>query len=199
MEGYTYCMVDPQVWEDINNCRDPKGDRTLGKIDLSEVPGPIRTALWDQVQDLAGQPMSNYLMTQLRKAIAATDSRLRYWIRCDPADPKRFPEGDAPSMSVPSWERRALQRVEPVPVDGCSGTVTLDALIATDGRVAEAHVAEGPEPLHDAALQAARQWTFRTYAEAGHPFEVQTQLRLEFPAASTVQLYRVALPCSSTV
>jgi hypothetical protein len=208
--NYNYRMVDPQVWEDINNCRDPKGDRTLGRIDLSEVPEPIRTTLWDRVKDLAGQPMSNCLMTQLRTAQRASDPQLRYWMRHDPADPKtwllsfhvgspfpppqgnakrwrRFPEGDAPRLSVPYWEPRAIQRVEPEPVPGCSGTVTLDVLIGTDGHVAEAYVDEGPEPLREAALHAARQWTFRTYAEAGHAFEVQTRLRLEFPAVPTEQ------------
>lgn len=205
-------MVDPKVWEAIDNCRDPWGGTT--KIDVGDVPEPLRTELWSKVKDFDGQPMSNYLRTQIEKAMKAVDPAFQRWIRRDPADPAQFlvsftvgspfpipqpkqpsrawpqfPEGESPRLFAPNWDRFAKTKAAPAAVAGCSGTVVLNVLIAPDGHVAEAQVAEGPEALREPALEAARQWTFRTVSTAGHALEVQTELRLEFPAlADAVQV-----------
>ena len=44
-----------------------------------------------------------------------------------------------------------------------SGTVTLHATIGTDGRIAALKVTSGPDELHQAALNAVKQWTYRPY------------------------------------
>jgi len=167
-------------------------------------PEPLRTELWDRVKEFAGQPMCNYVQTHMGTAMKAADERLRWWLRRDPEDPTswlvsfhvgnpfppprggkrwhQFPEGDSPRLMAPGWERFATHRVEPRPVAACEGQVDVQVLIATDGRVADTYVEEGQMALQEAAIEAARQWTFRTYSQADHAFEVQTMLRFEFGA-----------------
>ena len=50
----------------------------MGTPDVSDLPEPLRTDLWDKVKDFAGQPMSNWLQTQIRKTMKAADDRTRF-------------------------------------------------------------------------------------------------------------------------
>lgn len=61
-----------------------------------------------------------------------------------------------------------------------SGTVTLHATIGTDGRIAALQVTSGPNELHQAALNAVRQWTYRPYELNNRPVEVETTINVAF-------------------
>jgi peptidyl-prolyl cis-trans isomerase A (cyclophilin A) len=61
-----------------------------------------------------------------------------------------------------------------------SGTVVLQALIGTDGRVKELSVISGPEALQAAALSAVRNWEYKPYQINGEPVEVGTTINLIF-------------------
>lgn len=76
-------------------------------------------------------------------------------------------------------------KVDPVyPADALqhniSGTVTLHATIGTDGRIAALQVMSGPNELHQAALNAVRQWTYRPYELNNRPVEVETTINVAF-------------------
>jgi periplasmic protein TonB len=61
-----------------------------------------------------------------------------------------------------------------------AGAVQIQVTISEDGRVIEASVIAGHPLLRDAALQAARQWTFKPTELSGVPVKVQGVLTFNF-------------------
>jgi TonB family protein len=61
-----------------------------------------------------------------------------------------------------------------------SGTVALQATIGSDGHVAALRIISGPAELHQAALDAVRQWTYQPYLLNGQPIEVETTINVAF-------------------
>ncbi|MBP6820183.1 MAG: energy transducer TonB [Acidobacteria bacterium] len=61
-----------------------------------------------------------------------------------------------------------------------SGAVQVQVTISEDGRVIDAQVVSGHPLLRDAALQAARQWTFKPTELSGVPVKVQGVLTFNF-------------------
>ena len=59
-------------------------------------------------------------------------------------------------------------------------TVRVQALIGTDGKVKNATVLSGPQPLHAAALENARQRQYQPTIVGGKPVEVETEISIEF-------------------
>ena len=60
------------------------------------------------------------------------------------------------------------------------GTVRVQALIGTDGRVKDATVLSGPQPLQAAALENARQRLYQPTIVGGKPVVVETEILIEF-------------------
>ena len=60
------------------------------------------------------------------------------------------------------------------------GTVRVQALIGTDGKVKNATVLSGPQPLQAAALENARQRQYQPTLVGGKPVEVETEIIIEF-------------------
>jgi len=78
-----------------------------------------------------------------------------------------------------------VSRVEPVyPVMAqqmhVSGTVELEALIGTDGRIRELKVKSGPPLLVRAAVDAVRQWLYEPTLLNGDPVEVIQPITVRF-------------------
>jgi peptidyl-prolyl cis-trans isomerase A (cyclophilin A) len=63
---------------------------------------------------------------------------------------------------------------------GVSGTVVLEAIIDTDGRVQDLKVISGPALLQQAALDAVKSWRYRPYLLQGRPIEVHTTINVIF-------------------
>ena len=61
-----------------------------------------------------------------------------------------------------------------------SGVVVLQALIGTDGRIANLKVIGGPEELQDAAMSAVKNWEYKPYQINGEPVEVGTTISVIF-------------------
>jgi len=61
-----------------------------------------------------------------------------------------------------------------------AGIVRVQALIGTDGRVKTATAVSGPEPLHAAALENARQRRYQPTLVDGKPVEVETEISIPF-------------------
>jgi TonB family protein len=60
------------------------------------------------------------------------------------------------------------------------GTVTLQAVIDKEGKVADVQLVSGPPELAAASIDAVRQWVYRPYLFYGRPVEVDTQLQINF-------------------
>ncbi len=60
------------------------------------------------------------------------------------------------------------------------GSVRMRALIGTDGKVKDATVLSGPQPMQAAALENARQRQYQPTIVGGKPVEVETEILIEF-------------------
>jgi protein TonB len=61
-----------------------------------------------------------------------------------------------------------------------AGTVELNGVIGTDGRIRELHVNSGHPFLAPAALEAVRQWVYQPTLLGGDPVEVITTITVVF-------------------
>jgi len=81
-----------------------------------------------------------------------------------------------------------LDRVEPEYPDAArrarlQGSVTIDVLVDTDGRVLEANPVGGNPQLADAAAAAVRKWRYKPYSVNGQKVSVRTQVPVTFMLA----------------
>ena len=60
------------------------------------------------------------------------------------------------------------------------GTVVLQAVIGTNGRIENLRVISGPTMLQRAALDAVKQWVYKPCTSDGEPVEVDTTIKLVF-------------------
>ena len=67
------------------------------------------------------------------------------------------------------------------------GVVRVRVFIGTDGHVQEARLVSGHPLLAPAALQAARQWSFKPFEQDGKPARAVTNLEFSFPPAANNQ------------
>jgi hypothetical protein len=126
------------------------------------------------------------------------DQKLSFtvWVE-PPAKPKESANGSvseaSPELSGPPEQAPRLIYVDaetqaqslvykvtpeiPAGVD-VSGTVLLHAVIGTNGRPRELQYVSGPQPLSEAAIEAATWWQYRVTAEAE---EVDTMIEVAFP------------------
>jgi protein TonB len=61
-----------------------------------------------------------------------------------------------------------------------SGDVNVDALIDVNGRVTSMKVISGPALLHQAAMEALRQWKYRPATLDGKPVPMHLTITLRF-------------------
>jgi TonB family protein len=64
------------------------------------------------------------------------------------------------------------------------GPVVVQAVVAPDGTVSDAHVLSGHRLLRGAAVEAIRRRRYRPYLINGRPAEVSTTITLDFPAVA---------------
>jgi len=103
--------------------------------------------------------------------------------------PYQFPPSSTPRIRVGSlvMEGKLVNRVDPVyppqaEAAGIRGTVVLDVLIASDGKVVDVRVSQGHPLLVGPAIDAVKQWTYKPITIGGNPVEVVTQVRVPFGA-----------------
>lgn len=63
---------------------------------------------------------------------------------------------------------------------GVEGKVVLNAVIATDGKIAKLDPISGDPALVQAAIDAVKQWRFQPLTAKGVPVEVETQIDVSF-------------------
>jgi protein TonB len=81
--------------------------------------------------------------------------------------------------------QRAVRRPQPpFPIEaiqiGVQGSVVVEVTIATDGTVEGARAVEGPIELRDAAVDAARRWTFKPLELNGEPIRMAGTITFHF-------------------
>jgi len=79
----------------------------------------------------------------------------------------------------------ALTKVAPIYPDAArqarvEGTVVVQALVGTDGRVKEALVMQSIPMLDDAAVESVRQWVFKPAESRGRPVAVWIATPIRF-------------------
>src|SRR5262249_14382852 len=97
--------------------------------------------------------------------------------------------GNAPKVPVPvGGEVHSAQLVSSVPpvyptlakTQRLSGDVKIDALIDEDGRVTGMKVISGPVMLHQAAMDALRQWRYKPAMLNGSPVSMHLMVTIQF-------------------
>jgi TonB family protein len=63
------------------------------------------------------------------------------------------------------------------------GTVVVQAVIGTDGKVSELHAVSGPAQLQESAIDCVRKWEFRPFLVSGKPAVVETKFEVLFVLA----------------
>lgn len=97
-----------------------------------------------------------------------------------PADKATLAKVDQAEVSAGVAAGMLVKKLEPIyPQDAkdakFSGTVTLEAIIGTDGGVRDLRVLSSPLPsLADSAMWAVSQWEYKPYIQNGEPVEVKT-------------------------
>ncbi len=61
-----------------------------------------------------------------------------------------------------------------------SGSVVLQVVIGTNGRIASLHVISGPAMLQQAAIECVRSWIYKPFLLDGQPLEVSTNITVKF-------------------
>jgi TonB family protein len=77
-------------------------------------------------------------------------------------------------------EQQLVSSVPPTHPGIGSGTVLLDAIIGTDGRVQELNVIAGPRQFREATVEAVSQWIYKPTAANGKPVPVNTMIYVNF-------------------
>ena len=82
-------------------------------------------------------------------------------------------------------KRQLVEQVAPkYPADakqaGVQGTVILDVTVGVDGNVKEVREIDGPPELISAAVAAVKQWRYRPTVYRGRPWEVSTEVEVQF-------------------
>jgi TonB family protein len=104
----------------------------------------------------------------------------------DSASKPAAPQADLDGQQKGGLQSGALlHRVEPAyPADAIAqrieGTVTLYAVIDTDGTVKTLQSLDGPPALISAALAAVRQWRYSPSLLDGHPVQTERQIKIVF-------------------
>lgn len=106
------------------------------------------------------------------------------------------PSADASTKGSPQRVRllqgaskgNLMHAVQPVyPADArnhfIEGTVVLDAVIGTDGRIKNLTLVSGNKELAEAAIAAVQQWRYKPFTLKGTPVEVETPINVNFTLA----------------
>ncbi len=103
-----------------------------------------------------------------------------------PSNPKQ-PSAPAASVQVGGDVKTATLLSSVAPVypqmarnQRVSGDVKIDALIGADGRVSATHVIAGPALLHQAAVDAVRQWKYRAATLNGQQVPMHLTVTVQF-------------------
>lgn len=111
----------------------------------------------------------------------------RGWAELEAQVPSSETPSLQPQSNVPAevMRQRIVHQVmpeypEPARQAGIQGTVVLDAIIDTDGTVAQVKLVSGPEELAQSALDAVRWWRYAPYVVNGRPAIIETPVVVNF-------------------
>ncbi len=170
------------------------GRKTKAFVEPTTIPKDVPTFVNDE-------PRIAPLETQPQSIVGLPDGLSSNEPSFNPADPGTTVRPPAPTPTARSTPQPAarpttihLSRIDPAALLYCvrpayptparlahvSGTVRLEAVIATDGSIRELRVTSGPALLVAAAIDAVRQWRYRPTVLNGVPVEVVTTIDVVF-------------------
>jgi len=177
---------------------------TLVRIDTTELPPALQSAVRPQLQPFEGQGFSNHAMNQIRSILSAADSHLYTSTAVAPGQnftltvklgtppamtlpanapvAYQFPKGSVPRIVVGSriQEVKLATKVAPANPTSAIGTVSIWIVISADGHVTNYHVQDGPTELQQAASDAVQQYTYKPTYLNESPCEVETLVNVTF-------------------
>jgi protein TonB len=176
--------------------------RTLRSITVAGLSDQARAELLAALPHHEGETLGPQEIGELAKAVKAYDSHLAamispapegWAITIRPVDTSAPPVSQTPFGDVPSRIRvggnvastKLVSKATPAypalaKQSRVQGVVSLDAIIAKDGTVANLTVISGHPLLVPAAVDAVRQWVYQPTLLNGNPVEVETQIDVNF-------------------
>jgi TonB family protein len=167
---------------------------TMGDVEeLRVVSGPaeLQASALNAVKQWKYRP---YLLNGNAVAVTATIN-VNYSLSGDGAPPpppiepgaSRQP-GRPIRVSAGVMAGQAIAQVAPqYPEDakaaGVQGTVVLHAVISKEGDIENLQVVSGPDQLRPSALDAVKQWKYKSYLLNGEPVEVETTINVNYSLA----------------
>jgi len=154
--------------------------------------------LRNQVEEFQGRAVAKEISIDRENIPAAKGQVFKLELKA--ADDALFAAGFAQIEGLEPMDRRPLRvgaatmaatllsKVNPAYPDSAknsqaSGTVTIQAVIARDGRVKFVRVVAAPQPdLGDATATAVKQWVYKPYLLDGNAVEVETTMIVTFAA-----------------
>ena len=156
------------------------------KADNSQYVGGL--AIYDHGKLVYGAPITDPNAPPPAKKeparLASTTERLAP----KPSAPAPTASNRVPQISPDLAEGLLTNRVEPDYPDAArrahvQGTVTVDTVVSSDGKVLEASAISGSPQLSNAAVAAVRQWQYKPYTVKGKKSGFRTQVPVTFMLA----------------
>jgi TonB family protein len=118
---------------------------------------------------------------------AAPDRIERKVIAMPDAVPTALPGSAVQRSRISEWPQSGFEY--PIaPNGGLSGTVTLMAVVGTDGTVSDVEVMSGSRQLARTAVEAVRHWRYSPHKLNGIPVEAETRIVIDFRGEDAVSI-----------
>ena len=145
-------------------------------------------AIYDKDKLIYGTPIENPDAPAPKKKPAksdAVDSPLIAKATTPSFSASSAASGRLPHLGSDAADELLMNRIEPDYPDSArkahiQGTVTVDTVVGSDGRVLEANAISGSPQLSDAAVAAVRQWHYKPYTVKGKKTGFRTQVPVTF-------------------
>jgi TonB family protein len=174
--GATNIVVDGRQWREYEL---KKGERT-GALRVLMNGRDIYSIFVFRLLPVVDQKIISRLFDSFKLAEKSQKDK----VAGPPPAPLPVPK-DAVRVSGEALQASAVKKVEPTyPPDAkvarVEGPVRINVIVSKEGKVTEASVIDGPPLLHEAALQAARQWEFKPIKHSGLPVKIVGVLTFQF-------------------
>ncbi|MCC6394381.1 MAG: M56 family metallopeptidase [Bryobacterales bacterium] len=156
----------------------------LKRIEMTGLSPDLQTRLAPRIPVKVGDTLSQDAPAEIQKAVAEVDPRIRANVSADGV----LHVSMAPMALRIGGNVQSAKLVKKVPPhyppeakqSRLQGTVRLMVRIAKDGKVENVELIEGHPMLAEAAIEAVKQWEYKTTLLNGNPVAVLTQVDVNF-------------------
>lgn len=188
------CYLRLKVPSAITFPKEAKKEHVEGEVSFSAVVQADGTL--NEISDLTGpellvkatlESLPKWRFNPATRNSQPIAARLRFAIRYErgnvqmhetPLDPANYTQT---RIRVSQAILQSLRTKSVIPQSpGARGTVVMEVIVGTDGRVRHVKVLQGSPSINSAAEDAVRQWQYKPYLINGVPLGVESQVTINF-------------------